>query len=182
MGLMYDVLYTDKMVMAGVVRPFTPGFPIGHRGSIICPGVWELIPGRVLFESRSSSFVNINNLALLNERWHKSKKKMDYSKGPDVLLLLDESFHLAQMNAFTHFFPKEIYCFVLPLELTKTLEMFSREISFFPLNQIGSNQSADKRTTGLMHLVLFSECISCQSLQYIRAGKSGVMFHLFTVL
>lgn len=30
-----------------------------------------------------------------------------------------------------------------------------------------------------MHLVLFSKNISCQSLKYIRAGKQGVMSHMF---
>lgn len=53
----------------------------------------------------------------------KAKKKMDCSERPDVPLLSDESFHLAQMNAFTQFFPKQADCFVHPLELTKTLEM-----------------------------------------------------------
>lgn len=87
----------------------------------------------------------------------KAKKKMDYSEGPDVPLLLDESFHFAQMNAFTHSFPKQILCFVLPLELTKTLKMLRvfKTKCFFPFNQTGSNRSIHKRTTGLMHLVLF---------------------------
>lgn len=81
----------------------------------------------VAFKNKASSYVNISknkkNLGILNERWHKSKKKMGFSEGARHPSFSADSFHLAEMNAFTQFFPKQIYCLVLPLELTKTLKV-----------------------------------------------------------
>ncbi len=108
---------------------------------------------------------------------------MDYSEGPDVPLLLDESFHLAQMNAFTLFFPKQIDCFVPPLELAKTLKtlcVFKTKCFSLSIKQEAIKAFIKGQLVSCVSFCFLSTFF-CQSLKYMREkGELSIFsFSLF---
>lgn len=113
------------------------------------------------------------NLGILNERWHESKKKMGFNEGAwrpctfQMILPISLKWMLLPSSF------QNIYCPELPLELTKTLKVLRvLKRNVFPFES-ERKQSEHKRATALMHLLLLSEYISCQSWKWTIRNICG---------